>query len=293
LYYGTSQDNVSRMDMIPQIERGVKDDGLGGKNPFGHQQQSQMSSKPNGSGYQGEDWASWLVDQISEMEDELEGADGDDLYQLACKVLIEDASSFPPKLLVQTSLISDEQKCDLINRMDHVYEGCCPKQKSIQEDCESFLREEIDDPTDRKPDGDDIPPRIPDPEAKKPGDWNSERDGEWYPPTLPNPKYRGPWIPRRIANPAYEGKGVMAVKVIGYLARGEILEPLKTDVMRHFVWVSFRAQARNLSALGTLNDFIIHEHMQLLRPQMIVYGDDFVYPRQDLFQWSGGHGIDH
>jgi hypothetical protein len=280
LYCGTNQDH---MDMIPQ-KWGVKDDGLGGK-------QSQMSSKPKKLGYQGEDWASWLVDQISEMEDELEGAEGDDLYQLACKVLMEDASSFAPKLLVQTSLINDEQKCGLINRMDHVYEGCCPKQKSIQEDCENFLREEIDDPTDRKPDGyDDIPPRIPDLEAEKPGDWNSECDGEWYPPTLPNPKYRGPWIPRRIANPAYEGKKDMAVKVIGYLARGEVLEPLKTDVMRHFVRVSFRAQAQNLLASGTSNDFIIHRYMQPLRPQMVVYGDDVIHSRQEnLFQWGGGY----
>ncbi|KAL8537672.1 hypothetical protein ACS0TY_012706 [Phlomoides rotata] len=40
---------------------------------------------------------------------------------------------------------------------------------------------------------DDIPKEIPDPEAKKPEDWDDEEDGEWTAPTIPNPEYKGPW----------------------------------------------------------------------------------------------------
>ena len=72
---------------------------------------------------------------------------------------------------------------------------------------------------------------IPDPEAEKPEDWDDEEDGDWIPPTVPNPKceevsgcgkwerptkknpaYKGKWTPEYIDNPAY--KGVWAPKKI-------------------------------------------------------------------------------
>ena len=31
---------------------------------------------------------------------------------------------------------------------------------------------------------------IPDPDAKKPEDWDEEMDGEWEPPMIPNPEYK-------------------------------------------------------------------------------------------------------
>merc|ERR1712008_57193 len=59
-------------------------------------------------------------------------------------------------------------------------------------------------------------PEIPDPEAKKPEDWDDEEDGEWEPPMvdnpdweewepkmIPNPDYKGPWKHPMIANPEY------------------------------------------------------------------------------------------
>jgi len=70
----------------------------------------------------------------------------------------------------------------------------------------------------------DEPEQIPDPEAKKPDDWNEEEDGEfvaplidnpkctttgcgqWKPPQIPNPKYKGKWSAPKIPNPAYKGK---------------------------------------------------------------------------------------
>lgn len=68
---------------------------------------------------------------------------------------------------------------------------------------------EIPDPEDKKPEGwDDIPEFIPDPDAEKPEDWDDEDDGEWEPPTIPNPEYKGEWKPRMIPNPEYKGEWV-------------------------------------------------------------------------------------
>jgi len=67
----------------------------------------------------------------------------------------------------------------------------------------------IDDPEDHKPEGyDEIPPEIDDPEAALPEDWDTELDGEWEAPRIPNPAYKGPWRAKRIANPAYKGEWV-------------------------------------------------------------------------------------
>ncbi|KAF9365748.1 hypothetical protein BGX34_008481 [Mortierella sp. NVP85] len=53
-------------------------------------------------------------------------------------------------------------------------------------------------------------PEIPDPEAIKPDDWDDEEDGDWIPPSVPNPKCQnngcGKWTRPLIANPAYKGK---------------------------------------------------------------------------------------
>lgn len=36
----------------------------------------------------------------------------------------------------------------------------------------------------------DKPENIPDPDAKKPDDWDEDMDGEWEPPMIPNPEYK-------------------------------------------------------------------------------------------------------
>jgi len=67
----------------------------------------------------------------------------------------------------------------------------------------------IADPEDKKPSGyDDIPESIPDPDASKPEDWDNEEDGEWEPPLIDNPAYKGVWKPKQIDNPAYKGEWV-------------------------------------------------------------------------------------
>ena len=37
----------------------------------------------------------------------------------------------------------------------------------------------------------DQPEYIPDPDAEKPEDWDDDMDGEWEPPMIPNPDYKG------------------------------------------------------------------------------------------------------
>uniref|UniRef100_A0A4X1WAQ6 Calreticulin n=1 Tax=Sus scrofa TaxID=9823 RepID=A0A4X1WAQ6_PIG len=49
---------------------------------------------------------------------------------------------------------------------------------------------------------------IPDPNAKKPEDWNEAMDGEWEGPLIPNLKYKGQWKPQIIDNPNYQGEWI-------------------------------------------------------------------------------------
>ena len=51
-----------------------------------------------------------------------------------------------------------------------------------------------------------MPEYVPDPDAKKPEDWDDDTDGEWEPPMIPNPEYQGEWKPKQIDNPDYKGE---------------------------------------------------------------------------------------
>lgn len=66
---------------------------------------------------------------------------------------------------------------------------------------------EILDKSHVKPEGyDDIPQMMVDLGASHPDAWDSEEDGVWEPPEIPNPEYKGPWHQRRIPNPEYKGE---------------------------------------------------------------------------------------
>jgi len=102
-----------------------------------------------------------------------------------------------------------------------------------------FPLKEIDDANDKKPADWVDEPKIVDPEAKKPedwdenepkmlkdpsatkpSDWDDAEDGEWEAPMIDNPKYKGkwsaqmidnpkykgPWAPKKVPNPEYDGK---------------------------------------------------------------------------------------
>ncbi|XP_032713149.1 calmegin isoform X1 [Lontra canadensis] len=92
------------------------------------------------------------------------------------------------------------------------------------EDWDESEPAQIEDLSVVKPDGwlDDEPKFIPDPNAEKPDDWNEDMDGEWEaprisnpacrigcgewtPPLIDNPKYKGVWRPPMIDNPNYQG----------------------------------------------------------------------------------------
>merc|ERR1712110_863988 len=67
----------------------------------------------------------------------------------------------------------------------------------------------MSDPDAVKPDGwDDIPQFIADPDAEQPGDWDTELDGDWEAPLVPNSDYEGEWEAPIIPNPAYKGPWV-------------------------------------------------------------------------------------
>merc|ERR1711872_364999 len=61
----------------------------------------------------------------------------------------------------------------------------------------------MDDPEDSKPDDWEKPEHIADPDATKPEDWDDEMDGEWEPPMIDNPAYKGAWVHPEIDNPEY------------------------------------------------------------------------------------------
>merc|ERR1712055_1208560 len=54
-------------------------------------------------------------------------------------------------------------------------------------------RAKIDDPEDAKPEDWEQPEHVSDPDAKKPDDWDDDMDGEWEPPMIDNPDYKGEW----------------------------------------------------------------------------------------------------
>ena len=59
-----------------------------------------------------------------------------------------------------------------------------------------MTREYIDDEEDKKPEDWDQPQHIPDPDTRRnPEDWDDEMDGEWEPPQIDNPNYKGDLFP--------------------------------------------------------------------------------------------------
>jgi len=82
------------------------------------------------------------------------------------------------------------------------------------EDWDEDAPPQIDDPKADKPALwlDDAPLKVPDLTALPPDDWDVDEDGEWEAPLVDNPdcsgegKGCGEWKPPRIANPEYKGK---------------------------------------------------------------------------------------
>lgn len=60
-------------------------------------------------------------------------------------------------------------------------------------------RSTIPDPEDTKPEDWEKPEHIADPDATKPEDWDDEMDGEWEPPMIDNPEYKGEWSAKQVS----------------------------------------------------------------------------------------------
>lgn len=99
---------------------------------------------------------------------------------------------------------------------ERLYEG------SLKVDWDILPAAEISDPDDKKPsdwvedsmmnDPEDKKhadwvdeERIVDPDSARPSEWDDEEDGEWEPPKIENPTFKGAWAAKKIANPEYKG----------------------------------------------------------------------------------------
>jgi len=134
-------------------------------------------------------------------------------------------------------------------------------------------REKIPDPDAKKPDNwdedapkqivdekavkpadwlDDEPEHVPDPDAVRPADWDTEEDGEWEAPLVPNPKCKdgncGEWKAPSIANPAYKGKWVPPL--ISNPAYKGIWAPKKIPNPDFFENTNPFASLKSISAVG-------------------------------------------
>ncbi|CAJ1370751.1 unnamed protein product [Effrenium voratum] len=98
--------------------------------------------------------------------------------------------------------------------MEKIYEG------SLKEDWGMLPQREIEDPSDKKPSDWVDEEMMEDPEDSKPADWaeakvvdstakpaewDEDEDGDWEPPKVDNPAYKGQWTAKKIPNPAYKG----------------------------------------------------------------------------------------
>lgn len=97
---------------------------------------------------------------------------------------------------------------------DWVDEAQIPDPEAVKpDDWDEEAPKRIPDPHATKPAGwrDDLPAQIPNPDEEKPDDWDEEEDGEWEAAPIANPECKslpgcGQWIPPYIDNPDYKGK---------------------------------------------------------------------------------------
>lgn len=93
----------------------------------------------------------------------------------------------------------------------------------------------LDDPTSVKPDDWVDVEMIEDTSATKPDDWDDDKESEWKPPMIRNPEYKGEWKPKKIYNTNY--KGVWAPKKIPNPEyKGSVLAPYTIGGIGIDVW---------------------------------------------------------
>jgi len=93
----------------------------------------------------------------------------------------------------------------------------------------------LDDPTSVKPDNWIEEEMVEDTSATKPEDWDDTKEGEWKPPMIKNPEYKGEWKPNKIYNTNY--KGVWTPKKIPNPEyKGSVLKPYTIGGIGIDVW---------------------------------------------------------
>merc|ERR1711994_1097963 len=87
----------------------------------------------------------------------------------------------------------------LLVKPDNTYEvfvdGDSKQKGSLEEDWDFLEPRKIKDPEVSKPDD-----WVDDAKMDDPEDWDDEADGEWEPPMIDNPEYKGEWKAKRIGN---------------------------------------------------------------------------------------------
>lgn len=93
-------------------------------------------------------------------------------------------------------------RTDLANCVSHILrlsrKTYSPQDPEAKKPADWDERATIPDPTDEKPADWEKPEHIPDPDAAKPDDWDDEMDGEWEPPMIDNPEFKGPWAAKEV-----------------------------------------------------------------------------------------------
>eukprot|EP00826_Nyctotherus_ovalis_P064261 TRINITY_DN9422_c0_g1_i4.p1 TRINITY_DN9422_c0_g1~~TRINITY_DN9422_c0_g1_i4.p1 ORF type:complete len:396 (-),score=133.81 TRINITY_DN9422_c0_g1_i4:83-1270(-) len=123
---------------------------------------------------------------------------------------------------------------------------------TISDDWDVAIPKTIPDPNDKKPDDWDDRMYLDDPasvkpadwvdvetiedtSATKPEDWDDAKEGEWKPPIIKNPEYKGEWKPKKLYNTNY--KGVWTPKQIPNPEyRGSVLKPYTIGGIGIDVW---------------------------------------------------------
>ena len=97
---------------------------------------------------------------------------------------------------------------------------------------------------------------------------DEEDDGEWEPPTIPNPAYKGEWKPKLIDNPAYKGVSIdyFHANNIGTFADFQSAAIMQANspsrqaryrVYRLFDWPLPRASRKGKGALNQASGHIV------------------------------------
>ncbi len=161
---------------------------------------------------------------------------------------------------------------------------------TINEDWDISVPKMIPDPNDKKPEDWDDRMYIEDPSSAKPADWEDEemiedkdatkpedwdeaKEGEWKRPKTKNPKYKGPWTPKKIYNPQYKGVWTPK-KILNPDFKEQPMTPYTIGGIGIDVWqVKHGAIFDNVMITDSLEDAF--EHVQKIQEKQVAAEKEF------------------